>query len=393
MEAFEEQKVGSLGEMWLVSAPGEGGGDGVFQSLHHNVRNINGGYVFRFNLPELKVGTLDTLVALSEELTKHDTYIEGLLRKVVVSLLDVLDGERDKLKENLLVGGGTAGAYLSRFSWDAAKFPYKQPLRTISDSIAKSMSQVENELKMKTQSFNTLKSNILMIERKATGSLMTRSLMEIVNKDHFVTDSDYLITLIVVVPTASKKEWLFKYEDLTDMVVPGSSIMVTEDAEHCLFTVSLFKKVVSDFKNKCRENRFVVRDYEYNEGAMQEGRDEIIKLNSDKTKQEGPLMRWLKTNFCEVYMAWIHVKALRVFVESILRFGLPVNFQAMVVAPYKKSQRKVRELLSTQFKHLDTFNYDSKNQKLEEIPGFTSSEFFPYVYFKVNLEILDVTKM
>lgn len=36
---------------------------------------------------------------------------------------------------------------------------------------------------------------------------------------------------------------------------------------------------------------------------------------------QGPLVRWLKVNFSECFCAWIHVKALRVFVESVLRFG------------------------------------------------------------------------
>jgi hypothetical protein len=31
------------------------------------------------------------------------------------------------------------------------------------------------------------------------------------------------------------------------------------------------------------------------------------------------LVRWLKVNFGEAFIAWIHVKALRVFVESVLR--------------------------------------------------------------------------
>lgn len=34
---------------------------------------------------------------------------------------------------------------------------------------------------------------------------------------------------------------------------------------------------------------------------------------------QGPLLRWLKVNFSEAFVAWIHVKALRVFVESVLR--------------------------------------------------------------------------
>lgn len=34
---------------------------------------------------------------------------------------------------------------------------------------------------------------------------------------------------------------------------------------------------------------------------------------------QGPLLRWLKVHFSEAFVAWIHIKALRVFVESVLR--------------------------------------------------------------------------
>ena len=42
------------------------------------------------------------------------------------------------------------------------------------------------------------------------------------------------------------------------------------------------------------------------------------------------LVRWLKNAFSECYGGWIHLKAIRVFVESILRYGLPPNFVAML---------------------------------------------------------------
>lgn len=34
---------------------------------------------------------------------------------------------------------------------------------------------------------------------------------------------------------------------------------------------------------------------------------------------QGPLVRWLKVNFSECFICWTHVKAIRVFVESVLR--------------------------------------------------------------------------
>lgn len=50
-------------------------------------------------------------------------------------------------------------------------------------------------------------------------------------------------------------DWKLKYEKLTDMVVPRSSVLIFEDNEHGLFTVSLFRKVMDDFKYHCRENK------------------------------------------------------------------------------------------------------------------------------------------
>ena len=42
-------------------------------------------------------------------------------------------------------------------------------------------------------------------------------------KEDFVLNSEYLTTLLVVVPRAQAHEWALKYEKLTDMVVPRSS--------------------------------------------------------------------------------------------------------------------------------------------------------------------------
>ena len=47
-------------------------------------------------------------------------------------------------------------------------------------------------------------------------------------------------------------------------------------------------------------------------------------------------------------------QAIRVFVESVLRFGLPVNFQGMMVLPQKKTSRKLRDTLGQLYAHLDS---------------------------------------
>ena len=51
-------------------------------------------------------------------------------------------------------------------------------------------------------------------------------------------------------------DWQTKYETLSDMVVPRSSKKITEDNEHALFTVTLFTKVVDEYKLHARENKY-----------------------------------------------------------------------------------------------------------------------------------------
>ncbi|OYZ21768.1 MAG: hypothetical protein B7Y31_14710 [Novosphingobium sp. 16-62-11] len=47
-------------------------------------------------------------------------------------------------------------------------------------------------------------------------------------------------------------------------------------------------------------------------------------------------------------------KVLRVFVESVLRYGLPVNNCTMVVQPLKGKLKQARRVLAQLFAHLDS---------------------------------------
>lgn len=253
------------------------------------------------------------------------------------------------------------------------------------------LAQIETDLKSRMVSYNTLKTNLENLERKSMGNLFTRTLSDIVSKEDFVLDSEYLITLLVIVPKQSYTQWQKTYESLSDMVVPRSTKLIAEDNEGGLFTVTLFRKVIDDFKTKAKENKFTVREYYYDEKEIKREREEMSRLLSDKKQQYGPLLRWLKVNFSEAFIAWIHIKALRVFVESVLRYGLPVNFQAVLLQPKKSSTKRLREVLNSVFRHLDQVAAASILDASVEIPGLqlNNQDYFPYVYFHIDLNLLD----
>ncbi|XP_024936091.1 V-type proton ATPase subunit C isoform X2 [Cephus cinctus] len=438
-------------EYWLISAPGEKTCQQTWETMNNLTSKQNSlSSNYKFHIPDLKVGTLDQLVGLSDDLGKLDTFVEQVTRKVATYLGEVLEDQRDKLHENLMAnnsqtsvdgditspeGGGPdtppntpvtpshkstkehhhhkrwrdseesepepaiclgdLPTYITRFQWDMAKYPIKQSLRNIADIISKQVGQIDADLKTKSTIYNNLKGSLQTLEKKQTGSLLTRNLADLVKKEHFILDSEYLSTLLVIVPKSSFQEWHAVYEQLTDMIVPRSTQLITQDSEYGLFTVTLFKKVIDEFKLHSREKKFIVRDFTYNEEELAAGKNEITKLVTDKKKQFGPLVRWLKVNFSECFCAWIHVKALRVFVESVLRYGLPVNFQAILLHPNKKSTKRLRDVLNQLYAHLDSSATggasQSSNQDSVDIPGlgFGQSDYYPYVYYKINVDMVD----
>jgi len=382
-----------MSEYWLISAPGDKTCQQTWETMNNLTSKQNNlCQNYKFPIPDLKVGTLDQLVGLSDDLGKLDGFVEQITRKVASYLGEVLEDQKDKLHENLLANNSELPVYITKFQWDIAKYPIKQSLRNIADIISKQVGQIDADLKTKSTAYNNLKGSLQSLEKKQTGSLLTRNLADLVKKEHFILDSEYLTTLLVIVPKQQFPEWNMNYEKLTDMIVPRSSQLITMDGEYGLYTVTLFKKVVEEFKLHAREKKFIVRDFTYNEEELAAGKNEITKLVTDKKKQFGPLVRWLKVNFSECFCAWIHVKALRVFVESVLRYGLPVNFQAILIHPNKKTMKRLRDVLHQLYGHLDSSAIQgSGNVDSVDIPGlgFGQSEYYPYVYYKINIDMIE----
>jgi len=229
-------------EYWLISAPGEKTCQQTWETLNNVTSKQNDLCKnYKFHIPDLKVGTLDQLVGLSDELAKLDTYVESICHKLAANLQDMLENKHNSVSEYLQPNCQDIPTYLTKFQWDMAKYPIKQSLKTLHDIINKKISDIDNELKTKAAQYNSLKGTLQTLERKQTGSLLVRNLGDLVKKEHFILNSEYLVTLLVVVPKGLYKDWNMKYENLTSMIVPRSSQLLYEDNDHGLFNVTFSK--------------------------------------------------------------------------------------------------------------------------------------------------------
>jgi len=70
-----------MAEFWIISAPGDKTPQQTFDRLNKATAGQGGtaslSHNYKFHIPDLKVGTLDSLIGLTDELGKLDTFAEG----------------------------------------------------------------------------------------------------------------------------------------------------------------------------------------------------------------------------------------------------------------------------------------------------------------------------
>lgn len=167
--------------------------------------------------------------------------------------------------------------------------------------------------------------------RKQTGNLSTKSLISIVDPDVLVSDSEHIETHLIAVPNNYVKDFLKTYETLAPFVVPRSAYFISSDDEFSLYAVTTFKKHSPEFVHKVREKKWIPRDYKFKAGGKEEEAKELKRVEAEEKKVWGETLRLGRTGWSEGVMALVHVVVLRVFVETVLRYGLPLDYVSVLI--------------------------------------------------------------
>jgi len=245
-------------------------------------------------------------------------------------------------------------------------------------------------LQARSSDFTQTRSSLQALLRKQTGSLAVRDLSGLVPPSSLVS-TDNLTTLVAVVPKAARSEWLSSYESLTDFVVPRSSAVVEEDADYAAYMVVLFRRAVDDFKVAARAKGFQAK--EVAEAAIEAGSsdgppaappqssDKVLEtLRTEVEGKRAALVDWCLTSYGEAFTSWVHVIAVRLFVESILRYGLPPQFLPVLMKPNPRYQSQLRKILAQHFGAVGGQHFTGDGG------GGTGEDMFPYVTFSLNIE-------
>jgi V-type H+-transporting ATPase subunit C len=363
-------------------------------------------------------------------MTKTDSIIETIVRKVEKTGAELLG----KSAGEMTVGGVPAPRYIQQFAWDYAKYPNRRPLKELVSLISGGVSAIDEEMKQLGNSYAEKLGQFQEAQRKKGGNLMAAELNDVLTEDMMrnvqVHDTDYLKTLFVAIPKNIKKsfevdiykvggdvvgfggpDWSrdpsklgepVKFGSLVDRstvkgspVVPGSLQLITTDMDSILYAVTILKSQYeagfyegdkfhpgteinfeTEFAKGCREKRFVLREFKYDPEQSSKSAMRLEQLQVEVDGMRSGLMRWCKTHYGEAFVAWMHIKVIRVFIESVLRYGLPVDFTAVL---YKVGDGKAALLTDALDKALGAEKGDEEKEMEDD-----GEEFHDFILIKFD---------
>ena len=216
-------------------------------------------------------------------------------------------------------------------------------------------------------------------------NLMKYDYREIVklNIDKMI-ETDYLCTMLCFIPVNQEKHFKETYFKLCDgMVLPGSAQRIDQkqDDKVCLYRVVVMKHVKDTFKQQLQNNlRCQCREYNINEINLKPKEEEEINNLSKKVKElKTTLIRNSLAGYSEVYYALLHLKYLRLYVESNLKYGNGDYFTCIVFCNVGKEQK----IVSTMIKKFTDSNEEGWYGTKEELKE--SEDFYPFILIKLGV--------
>ena len=249
--------------------------------------------------------------------------------------------------------------YLAKhFKWDVNAWGDRdEPLPDVLRRLTAAADKVDADVRAVSQAYQEKKTALQAAERKRSGNLMVCALEDVVTPQALAAagcewapaDSDYLASVVLVVQKPQEEAFLAGYAQLDGAsvplgpegrrdavrgspVVPGSARRIAEDKDgYVLYVLLTLKKFGESFRAACREKRFAVRDFALDPAQAGAAARQVAQLQKELTERLAVLKQESRRKYKEAVSLTLHVKTLRVFVESVLRYGLPVAFSAVVI--------------------------------------------------------------
>ncbi|KAM0672578.1 subunit C of vacuolar H+-ATPase V1 [Ordospora colligata] len=292
--------------------------DGHAQLTEDQIWGEHGVLLNRILLPSFTGVSLEGIVNQVERLCSLQKTCEGLL-KTFSKQEATVDAEESRV--NLKFRN-----MKDALRWDEKCF--------MTDSIDKAIALLEKECTRISERFNTMveefihaKTECEKLQRLTRGSLSEISLNIIVeNDEHY----EFLKVLYVVVPKARVNEFKRMVNE-SPYISEDAVASISSDEDYCLFKMYVLQHNEDEVRSGIHMGGFTIKELDQEGTSCTQITKERRAAEEKYSSSEECLIRFVHVNLDEALKILIHTKLLKLFVESVYRYGLPTDYAFFVI--------------------------------------------------------------
>lgn len=285
--------------------------------LDSEVERLNVEYdldALRIDMPVFSGVSLENIIRYEEQIEKMDISISDLCKRFIKR-----------------TGSYHINYSSESLSWNISKYNCSTIdgcLSLISEDIDRIRS---NYIQKETQHHRMTK-DYEDAQRRTKGSLSEMDISQIVED---IKEYEFLREIYILVDKEEIEHFESTIEN-TNSVSRDAIEEVTSDERYVLYKAVVIKNMEKELKKILVANSFVVKETCH----KTEGKTNAEKINFYVENKDN-LQVFISTHQEEVYHLLVHTKLLKLFIESIYRYGLPIKYLYMVC---KDDQTTIKKL-------------------------------------------------
>lgn len=130
---------------------------------------------------------------------------------------------------------------------------------------------------------------------------------------------------------------------MVDAFVPNAtkSLGIEDKEGNSVYRCVVFANSLDDAVKASRKKGYTTRPFIYNKSKWEADNSEKERLKEEVTNKNTTLNQMASDSFQELFIALMHMKIMRAYIDGVLRFGVPPRFYTGVVLPAKGAERSI----------------------------------------------------
>jgi len=232
------------------------------------------------------------------------------------------------------------------------------------------MKAIDNDIKKLQDEMTEAKNNLAQLTKKDGTNFLTQDISEAIYSNTSLNPnqsfiekmssqgSEMFVTLIAIVNKTKIPAFLATYEKIipwndqgTFGAIPRSAkFLDIEDKDgNQLWRIIIMREKLEEYIVEGRKQGLTLRKFTYNYEQYQKELQQRTELENKVELMKTTLAKKSLYAFSELYIALIHLKVMRAFIDGVLRFGIPARFYIGIVQPNKGQEKQLLQSLNDKF--------------------------------------------